>query len=156
LTGPSFEFVAHTADIAVRLTAPSVAGLFEAAAAAFTEAVTNRGTVRAAASREIQLVAPELDLLLVDWLNELLFLFETEDLLVARATVDVVEVDDVVDVVDVVDVDEAAVSLRATVWGERRDASRHWVKVLVKGATYHGLAIERAGEGYVATVIFDI
>jgi SHS2 domain-containing protein len=144
LKGPSFEFVAHTADIAVRLTAPSVAGLFEAAAAAFTEAVTNRGTVRPADSREIRLDAPELDLLLVDWLNELLFLFETEGLLVARAEV------------DVVDVDEAAVSLRATVRGERRDASRHGVKVLVKGVTYHGLAIERAGEGYVATVILDI
>jgi SHS2 domain-containing protein len=42
------------------------------------------------------------------------------------------------------------------VHGERRDASRHGLKLLVKAVTHHGLRVERTSEGYVATVIFDI
>jgi SHS2 domain-containing protein len=142
LEGPGFEFIPHTADIAVRLRAASLGGLFESAAAAFTEAVTSRGTVQARQSRAISLDAPETDLLLVDWLEELLFLFETEDLLVARAEAEV----------DV----GARARLRATIHGERRDPARHAVKVLIKAVTYHGLKVERTDEGYAATIIFDI
>lgn len=149
MTGVKFEFVEHTADIAVRLSAPSVGGLFEAAAAALTETVTDRGAIREVESRDIRLEAAEPDLLLVDWLNELLFLFETERLLVARAAVSL-------DAEAALRLDARGVSLRAGVHGERHDPARHALKVLVKAVTYHGLAIERAAEGYVATVIFDI
>jgi SHS2 domain-containing protein len=93
----------------------------------------------------------------VDWLNELLFLFETERLLVARAAVSLDAPAAVsLDAPAAVSLDRRAVSLRAGVHGERHDPARHGLKVLVKAVTYHGLAIERAAEGYVATVIFDI
>jgi SHS2 domain-containing protein len=142
LAGPAFEFVEHTADIAARLNAPTLAGLFEAAAWAFTEAVTNRGTVRAVMSRTIVLDAPDLELLLVDWLQELLFLFETEELLVAGARVEIAA--------------DRPCRLRAIVQGERRDPARHGLKLLIKAVTYHGLQVEQTEEGYVATVVFDI
>lgn len=143
MEGPRFEFVEHTADIAARLTAPDLAGLFEAGAAAFTEAVTDRATVRAAESRTVHLEAPELDLLLVDWLEELLYLFETDGLLVAETKAHVIE-------------GPGACALDGRLLGERRDPARHGLKLLVKAVTYHGLRIERVNESYVATVIFDI
>ena len=40
--------------------------------------------------------------------------------------------------------------------GERRDPARHPVRVLIKGVTYHALAVERVAEGWRAKVIFDI
>jgi SHS2 domain-containing protein len=143
LQGPRFEFVPHTADIAARLTAPDLGGLFEAAADAFTEALTDRATVRSAEARDIRIEAPELDLLLVEWLEELLYLFETDGLLVATAHAQVTQ-------------REKTCTIEASVFGERRDPARHPLKLLVKAVTYHGLQIERVNESYVATVIFDI
>ena len=142
MPGPSFEFVEHTADLAARLRAPTAAGLFEAGAAALTEALTDPARVRPAQSRVIELAAPELDLLLVDWLHELLFLFETEHLLVADCRVEL-------------DTGKAP-AVRATVRGERHDASRHPLKLLIKAVTYHGLRITHDASGYEATVILDI
>ena len=142
MSGPAFEFIEHTADIAARLRAPDAPGLFEAAAAAFSEALTDREAVRPEQERTIELSAPDIDLLLVDWLHELLFAFEIEELLVADVRV-------------ALDEGECC-RLRAVVRGERRDPSRHPLKLLVKAITYHGLEIARSADGYEATVIFDI
>ena len=76
-----FEFVPHTADIAVRLRSRTLGALFEAAAAGFTEALTDLTSVTRATERRIDLAAPDLEQLLVDWLEELLFLFETQGFL---------------------------------------------------------------------------
>lgn len=138
----SFEFVEHTADIAVRLRARSVGGLFDMAAAALTDALLDPGSIVVTGGRTVTLEAPELDLLLVDWLQELLFLFETEGFLVARSRVHV-------------DAGERC-TLRAEVSGEPRDPARHHLKLLIKAVTYHGLHIERTDDGYAATIIFDI
>ena len=137
-----FEFVAHTADLAVRLRAASLPALFETAAAALVEALTEPAAVRQAENRAIALEAQDANLLLIDWLNELLFLFEVEGFLVAAAQVAI----------------EGSGPLRlvATARGERRDERRHPIKVLVKAATYHGLEIVRREGGYEATVILDI
>jgi hypothetical protein len=48
-----FEFVPHTADIAARLRGPTVPALFEAAAAAFAEVLTDRTEVCATAERRV-------------------------------------------------------------------------------------------------------
>lgn len=85
----SFEFVEHTADIAVRLRGPTEAALFEAAASAFTESLTDRPGVVPASVRRLALAGGELDLLLVDWLEELLYLFETEGFLVRETEVQI-------------------------------------------------------------------
>jgi len=147
LAGPffegSFEFVEHTADIAARLRACTPAGVFEVAAAAMTEAVTDRGTVLPATERAVDLVAAELDLLLVDWLEELLFLFETEGFLVHDAHVQITE-------------RTREYVIHGTVRGERRDSARHPLKLLIKAVTYHGLHIVETADGCEATVIFDI
>ena len=160
MSGPafegSFEFVEHTADLAVRLRARALTGVFAAAAAAFTEAVTDGGTVRAVEERRVRLSAAELELLLVDWLNELLFLFETEEFLAREADVEITSA-----VADIGHARDAGgpgdgYLMSARVRGERRDADRHPLKVLIKGITYHGLHIVRTADGYETTVIFDI
>jgi SHS2 domain-containing protein len=138
----SFEFVEHTADIAARLTGDTVGALFEAAAAALTDAITDRSCVRSTDSFTVTLDGSDLDVLLVDWLEELLYRFETEGLLVGDSDVAIAEGDRVV--------------LNAHIGGERRDAARHPIKVLVKAITFHGLHITKTDNGYEATVVFDI
>jgi SHS2 domain-containing protein len=141
--GGTFTFVPHTADLAVCLRAASRPGLFETAAAALVEAITDPAAVRAVEERTVVLEGTDLELLLVDWLHELLYLFETEDFLPADTQV-------------AFERDEGPHRLTALVRGELRDESRHPIKVLIKAVTYHGLEIVPRGQGYEATVIFDI
>ena len=78
--------------------------------------------------------------LLVNWLNEFVFLFDTEMLLLR-------------------DFDIASLNehhLEATVHGERYDEKRHPIKTTIKGATYHQLGIYREKNIWKAQVIFDL
>ncbi len=84
--------------------------------------------------------APDPEALLVAWLNEFVFLFDTERLLFRRF-----------------DVKECTgTSIHARAYGEPADLARHDIKTGVKSATYHGLAIRRTKRGYSARVIVDI
>jgi SHS2 domain-containing protein len=126
----------------VRIEAPTPAGLFESAALAMTEAMTTLPSVEPRVAEHIALESPELDLLLVDWLSEILFRFETRDLLVSRATVELVTTD--------------VYRLGARIEGEPLDPERHQMKVLLKAVTYHALEVKQQAGGWTATVIFDI
>jgi SHS2 domain-containing protein len=107
-----------------------------------TEAMTTAAAVEPRVSAHIMLESPELDLLLVDWLSELLFRFETTGFLVARATVELVTAD--------------VYRLGARIEGEPLDPERHAMKVLLKAVTYHGLQVKEHAGRWTATVIFDI
>jgi SHS2 domain-containing protein len=81
--------------------------------------------------------------LLVDWLNELLYRFEVQNMLVSDATVALREA-------------AGQWYLEASIAGEPFDAARHPTRVLVKSATYHGLHITREAGTWKARVVFDI
>lgn len=138
-----YEFFDHTGDIGVSLSGTTVDELFRAAARAFTEAVTPVAGVEPRRPEELSVAAPELDLLLVDFLSELLYRFDTRGWLTRDAEIEVRELD-------------GGWSLQSTLLGERHDEARHPTRVLIKGVTYHQLYIERDAEGYRARVVFDI
>jgi len=140
----SYRFLDHTADVGADLAAPDLGGLFATALAAFTDTLTERERVEPREERRIALSAPGREELLVDWLEELLFLFETQGALFHDARVDVEE-------------RGGRWSLEAVARGETHDPARHPAKVLVKGVTYHALTVRPAGGGgWIGRVIFDI
>jgi SHS2 domain-containing protein len=136
-------FFEHTGDIGVRLRAPTLAGVYEAAAGAFLEVVCEAGHIERSVSKSASIVADGPDALLVEWLTELLFWFESERFLPGAATARVAA-------------DPAGLGLDVTVAGETFDPARHRIKVLVKGVTYHELAVRQVADGWEATVILDI
>ena len=138
-----FTFFDHTGDVGIDIRAASVGELFADAARAFCDTITDVAGVRADAALAIGLSAPGLDLLLVDWLSELLYRFDTEGFLPAAADVAIRREAD-------------AWRLRARVAGEAGAASRLPIKVLVKAVTYHALRVERDPDGWGARVILDI
>lgn len=133
----------HTADVGFELEAASLAELFAGAAAALTDVVTDVAAVRPAETLEVELEADDRELLLVEWLEELVYRLDSESRLFRRAEVELEE-------------RGGRVALRATLRGEPFDPARHPLKVAIKGVTYHGLEVRRAGEGWRARVIFDI
>lgn len=138
-----YEFFDHTGDIGVSLTGRTVDELFASAAAAFTDSVTPLEGVEPRRPEELDVAAPELDLLLVDFLSELLYRFDTRNWLTREAQVEIRERD-------------GGWELQGTLVGEKHDAGRHPVRVLVKAVTYHQLqVIERQGT-WSAKVVFDI
>ena len=87
----------------------------------------------------IQLPSSEIDYLLFDWLNELLFRFESQGLLFAEFTI---RIDDQ--------------GLQATMRGEQCDRTRHRMAHEVKAITYHGLCVEQTESGWQTELILDI
>jgi len=135
-----FELVDHTGDLGVRVFGESLSQLFEQAAHALTFIVTEPETIRLKETRKIQLEAKTDEELLITWLNELVYLFETKGLLFK--TYDVLSVH--------------AHHLDALAQGESYVEGRHPIKTTVKAATYHQLKIENHQGVWTAQVIFDL
>jgi SHS2 domain-containing protein len=141
------EFFDHTADVGVRISAESLETLFSEAAVALTETVTDPAGVSGSSTVHVSLHTSDLDQLLVDWLSELVALFDIERFLAASAKVTIREAGG----------GSRDWTLEASVSGERCETARHPLRVLVKGITYHGLGIRRTAQGRWATsVVFDV
>jgi len=138
-----YRFLDHTGDVAAHVRAASLGALFADAARALTATLVEPEGVRPTARHGVSLAASSPELLLVDWLNELVYRFEVDGLLVARADAQVID-------------EGGTWRLDATVDGEPFDEARHRARVLVKGATYHQLAIVEVDGEVETIVVFDI
>jgi SHS2 domain-containing protein len=138
-----YRFIDHTADVAADLDGNTPGELFSSAAQALTDTITALERVQPSVPQSITLEAPTLEDLLVDWLNELLYLFEVQNVLVSESDVTLGQRD-------------GRWALSATARGEPFDPSRHPSRVLVKSATYHGLHVTHEDGTWRATIVFDI
>lgn len=139
----AYEFFDHTGDIGVGLTGRTVDELFASAAEAFSDTITPLDRVEPMRPEELDVAAPELDLLLVDFLSELLYRFDTRGWLTRRAQVEIREQD-------------GGWELQGTLLGERYDPVRHPIRVLIKAVTYHQLQVGEHEGMWTARVVFDI
>ena len=135
-----FEFVDHTGDLGVRVSGESLPRLFEQAAEALTFILTDPETIRIKKTRKLLLKAKTDEELLITWLNEFVYLFDTEGLLFK-----------VFEVLSIHDY-----HLEALAQGEIYIEGRHPIKTAVKAATYHQLKISRHQGVWTAQVIFDL
>jgi SHS2 domain-containing protein len=138
-----YRFIDHTADVAADLSGRTVEELLVAAAQALTDTLTDLDRVHPVVTQFVTVEAATLEDLMVDWLNELLYRFEVQNLLVSGAMLDVEE-------------RASRWHLSATVAGEMLDPSRHPSRVLVKSATYHGLFVTRQADEWRARIVLDI
>lgn len=141
-----FEFVDHTADVAVRLRAEDERGIFGDATRALLSLLIEEpdslggGPV---AFRELSLSAEDGEALLIDYLNELIFLFDTRRLL--GTALDIRHLD----------VGRPAV-LRAALATRVFDPGKQAAKAEVKAATFHGMKLSKVSGGIEALVVFDL
>ena len=139
----AYEFFDHTGDIGVSLRGRTVDELFVSAAAAFSDSITPLDGIEPRRPEELEVSAPELDYLLVDFLSELLYRFDTRGWLTREAQVEVRERD-------------GGGELHGTLLGEKHDSERHPTRVLIKAVTYHQLAVTRHDGMWTANIVFDI
>jgi SHS2 domain-containing protein len=135
-----WELFAHDADIGVRGRGPTPAAAFENAALAMTAAILDPAAVSPEESVRIACEAPDLELLLVDWLNALVFEMATRGLLFGAFSVRI-----------------AGGRLEAEARGEPVDPGRHAPAVEVKGATYTALRVAEGDDGvWTAQCVIDV
>ncbi len=135
-----FEIFEHTADMGLRVRAESLDQLFtNAARGLFSIMVVNLDGVEPVQERTYDITGDETDLLLFDWLSELLYTFDTERLLLSEFNVQV-----------------NPTGLTAICRGEPMNTARHEMDHEVKAITYHELKVNQTNEGWVAELIVDI
>jgi SHS2 domain-containing protein len=130
----------HNADLAWRLWGKDLPELFENAGRALSATLTDRRYLRRRATREVRLAAIDQEALLIDWLNHLLYLFDTDGFLGRDFQVEL----------------PTPESLTAAVTGESFDPARHPEGTGVKAATYHQLSIVPVEDGWEGTVVLDL
>lgn len=135
-----WEHFSHEADIGVRGLAATLERAFEQAALALTAVIVDPAAVRQEAAIRLSCEAPDVELLLVDWLNVLIYEMATRNMLFSRFEVHL---------------DGLRLSGRA--WGEALDTMRHCPAVEVKGATYTALKVARQADGgWLAQCVVDV
>jgi SHS2 domain-containing protein len=138
-----YEFFPHTGDIGIRVWGASLEELLRSAVQAFTDAVVDLASVHEVETLHVSCLAAAPDLLLHDLLCELLYQFDARGRLARDAEITVSRGAD-------------SWLLEARTRGEPFDAARHHPKVLVKGVTYHALAVLERDGLWQGTVILDI
>ncbi|UCB42330.1 MAG: archease [Dehalococcoidales bacterium] len=134
-----FELIEHTADVGIMAYGADVREAFANAARGMFSLIVELGSIGEVEHRYIEVTASDEESLLAAWLNELICLFDAENMLFSRF--EITEFGDTF--------------LRAKAYGEPVDSSRHQLKVGIKAATYHMLEVDRSDGGRVQ-VLFDI
>ncbi len=132
-----FEVIDHTADIGLAAYGRDLREAFANMAYGMFSLIAELEEVDEKTSREVEVSADDREALLVRWLNELLYLFDVENIIFKRF--------------DITDLEEDR--LKAMVYGEKVNPERHHLKAGIKAATYHMLKIEK---GFRVQVIFDV
>lgn len=135
-----FQNFPHEADIGVRGSGATLEEAFAGAALALTAAICDPATVAPRQVVHIDCEAPDPELLLVDWLNALIYRMATRRLLFSRFEVRI-----------------DGTRLHATAWGEAVDVARHQPAAEAKGVSYCELKVCRQAEDqWLAQAVVDV
>jgi len=136
----AFEILDHTADIGIIAYGADFEKLFSNAGLALFSLITDLGSIQEKLHLDLEAHSEDRDSLLVDWLNELIYCFDSKHILFNRFDIETL----------------THSALKATCYGEDFDASKHKLKIGVKAATYHMLRVDTYDNGYRAQIILDI
>ena len=130
----------HTADLGFEVWAPTLPGMYAAAAAALAELCYDRDAVAPTDQRRLVVRGASAEERLVRWLQDIYLLLEVDLWLTAHVS-DVRCVED---------------RIEGTLHGEAYEPTRHTLHTEIKAVTYHGMQVERDGDLWRTTVIVDV
>lgn len=135
-----FEIIDHTADIGIVAYGSDIKELFANAALGLFSLMLDLDTIGETMERALELSAEDTDVLLVEWLNELIYIFDVEHTVFKRFEID----------------ELTGNTMKARCHGEKINPQKQKIRREVKAATYHMLQIEKQDGIYKVQVIFDI
>ena len=140
MTPPGWELYPHEADMGIRGIGESKEESFVMSAMALTAIITDPENVLHDIPVTITCDAPDNEMLLVDWLNSIIFEMATRKMLFGRFEVHI-----------------SGHHLQAIAWGEKIRIDKHQPAVEVKGATYTDLQVYQTNNGkWIAQCVVDV
>ncbi len=133
-----FQLIEHTADTGLIAYGDNLTEAFANVAYGLFSIIAELNRVRKVESQTVVVNAEDVESLLFNWMNHLIYIFDVEHLLFKGF--------------DISEFTEH--NLKAICWGERYNPSRHRLKTGVKSATYHMLQVDR--ERNRVRIIFDV
>jgi SHS2 domain-containing protein len=130
----------HTADLGVEVSAGTLEELYAASAFALFDLLTDLSTVRAGIAREIVVTGEDPADLLVNFLREILYMWNGGGFLVKTCLVR----------------ETTPQQLKTLLRGEFFDPVHHRILQEIKAVTYHQATVHETEEGYIAKVVFDV
>ncbi len=137
-----FSFLEHTADILIRAWGKTIDEAFEHAGRALFEMMTDISELKSETKYTFKLEAEDLQSLLYDYLDELIYIFDTERIAFTEFKVKIKEV--------------PRCSLDCEAWGEKFNPQRHVQKTEVKAPTYAQMEIRKEDDRITLQYVLDI
>ncbi len=134
------EILDISGDVGLEVQADDLYDLFEGVASGMFGLITNTADIQEKTERRITIHSRDIDNLVIAWLNELIFIFDTDGLVPRRY--------------EFYELTEDSVDGRIV--GEEFNPQIHERRLLIKAATYHDFEIKRIGSMWWLKVIFDI
>ena len=135
-----FEIVDHTADIGIVAYGADIKQVFANAALGLFNLMADLDDFKEDLQRELELSAEDVEVLLIEWLNELIYIFDVEHIIFKRFEIEKL----------------TSTQVKARCFGEKIKPGQHKLKREIKAATYHMLRISKDDGTYKVQVIFDI
>ncbi|MFN3321911.1 MAG: archease [Bryobacteraceae bacterium] len=135
-----YEIIEHTADIGFRASGETRERLFEQAALALVSIVTDIEEIAPAQSLPLEAQGDDLESLLVNWLEEVLYCLDGRRIAFSRFEIR----------------ELTGTRVAATGWGEQRNPEIHHARLVVKGVTYHQLRVWEERGAWNAEVYLDV
>jgi SHS2 domain-containing protein len=135
-----YRLIKHTGDLGMEVRGRDLPDLFSQAGWSFFDILVEARRIIPNQERSISVGAPDLEALLVAWLGELLYIFETEQWVFGTFFIQ----------------NLTPQTFVVQAWGEPLDAKKHKPKKMIKAVTYHQLRIWEERGIWKARVIFDL
>lgn len=135
-----YRIFPHTADLGLEIYGASRRDLFVHAAFAVYDLITDLGKVEGKESRAIFVEGKDQEDLLINYLREILYLYNGERWLIKDVCID----------------ELGSRCMKVSLAGEFLDLDKHTIKKEIKAVTYHQVKVEEVKNGWKAKVIFDV
>ena len=135
-----YKLIDHTADLGIRVFGKSAEELFENAAFALFDLITDTGVLAGDRQTRIQVTGADRPDLMVNWLRELLYLWNGTDRLVKTVSISAL----------------SETGLTAGLTYDLFSPERHDIRAEIKAVTYHQIQVSGGSSGWEAKIIFDV
>lgn len=135
-----YRLLDHTADLAIQVFGTDLKELFANAAEAMFEQILDTSTVQGREQTGIEVTGTDWPDLMVNWLKELLFLWNGREMLVKTT--------------DILSLREY--NLAAKVTSDPYDPDRHVIDSEIKAVTYHQIEVMSGPRGWESRIVFDV
>jgi len=136
----NYRLIDHTADFGIHVFGADPAALFVNAALAMIEQITDLHRIKASQSLAVSVDGVDWPDLMVNWLREVLYLWNGREVLPDRVSIEVI----------------GERHLKAGLEVEPFDPGRHFIRQEIKAVTYHQIRVYSGARGWEAKVIFDV